>query len=170
MTFLACCFWSFWSLLVSWMLVCMVQGWHVLLSSCISIVVIFLKNTDLAQGSLTKLKSALAIVNSRARQTGLVKIVILVFIQASDCLRQTKLYSPCTHCLLHLEYFIDVTFSEEQLKWQWMSETELKCLFLKISVIWPYLAENHLLLDLTKELVIFNTASQGISFLYVLFI
>lgn len=98
------------------------------------------------------------------------EIVILVLIQVSDCLRQTKLYGSCTHCLLRLEYFTDRTFSEEQLKWQWMSETELKCLFLKIRGIWPYLAENNLLLDVTKEPIIFNTASLVVSFLYFLFL
>lgn len=45
---------------------------------------------------------------------------------------------------------MDVTFSEEQLKWEEMSETELKWLFLKIRGIWPYLAENTFLLDITE--------------------
>lgn len=47
---------------------CLVQGWHILLFSGISIVVIFLKNIDLTHGSLTLFKSALAIVSSRGRQ------------------------------------------------------------------------------------------------------
>lgn len=63
-----------------------------------------------------------------------------------------------------------MTFSEEQLKWQWMSERELKWLFLKIRGIWPYLAENNLLLDVIKEPFIFIAASLVVNFLYFLFI
>lgn len=64
---------------------------------------------------------------------------------------------------------MDITFSEEQLKWEEMSETELKWLFLKIRGIWPYLAENTFLLDITEGRVIFNTASLVVNFLYFLF-
>lgn len=62
-----------------------------------------------------------------------------------------------------------MTYSEEQLKWLQMAETELKWFFLKMRGIWPYLAENNLLLDVIKELIIFNTASLVVSLLYFLF-
>lgn len=82
-----------------------------------------------------------------------------------------QVYSPCVQYLRHLEYFTDVAFSEEQLKWQWMAGAELECLFLKRKGIGPYVAENYFLLDDTKELPILNnTTLLVVRFLYFVFI
>lgn len=47
---------------------------------------------------------------------------------------------------------------------------ELECLFLKRKGIGPYMAENYLLLDDTKELPIFNATSLVVRFLCFVFI
>lgn len=78
-----------------------------------------------------------------------------------------QVYSQCVHYLFHLEYFTDVTFGEEQVKWQWMAWIELECLFLKRKGIGPYMAENYLLLDDTKELPNFNATGRKVSVLCV---